>query len=52
MAREYVTDSLGYGVILLSHDWILRLVHLFCRDGEIAPNCVKTLTMPSFGELL
>ena len=40
-ARGYVTNSWGYGVILISRDWIRRLVPLFSGDGEIAPNFGK-----------
>jgi len=32
-ARVYVTNSRGYCAILISRDWILRLVPLFRRDG-------------------
>jgi len=51
MARGYVTNSWGYGVILISRDQILRRILLFWGDGEIAQNWAKNLTVPSFGEL-
>jgi len=42
MARGYVTDSWGYGVILISRDWILRLVPLFSgRWGNCPKLCQK-----------
>jgi len=36
-AREYFLISWGYGVILISDDWIRLLVPLFWGDAEIAP---------------
>jgi len=45
-------EQLGYGVILISCDWIIHFVPQFLGDGEIAPLLAKNLTMPSFGELL
>jgi len=50
-AREYVTNSWERGVILISRDWILRLVSLFSgKWGEIVLHFAKkTLMVPSFG---
>jgi len=44
---RYYELGRGYGVILLSRDWILRLR----GDGEIAPNFAKNLTVPLFSDL-
>ena len=46
----------GYGVILISRDWILRQFFFasspyFRGNGEFAPNFAKHFKMPSFGEL-
>ena len=44
------TNSWGYGVVLVSHDWILHLVPLE-GHGEIAPNFAKNLMVPLFTDL-
>ena len=45
----YYTDELV--VVLISRDWILRLVPNIPGDRDIAPNFAKNLTVLSFGEL-
>ena len=45
------TTSWGYGVVLISRDWILRLILLFSEMGNLPPNFAENLTVPSFGEL-
>ena len=47
----YVTNSYWYVIVLISHNWIFRLVPYFWGDGEIAPYLAKKLTVPSYGEL-
>jgi len=41
MARKCFTNSWGYGVVLISRDWIHRLIPCFYGDGEIAPNLAQ-----------
>ena len=44
---SYFTKSCGYGAILISRDWIRRLVPLyFLGKGEIAPHFAQTWRCP------
>jgi len=43
---EPANERLGYGVILISSDWICRLVPYFHTDAEIAPNFAKISRCP------
>ena len=44
-------EQLGYGVILISHDWILHLIPCFPGNDEITPNFAKNLMVPPFADL-
>jgi len=50
LGRPYILYRRTYVVVLISRDWILRLVPNI-RDRDIAPNFAKNLTVLSFGEL-
>jgi len=43
MAREYVMNSWGYGVILISRDWILCLFPLFFGEMEKLPQILPKI---------
>ena len=43
VAHEFVTNSLGYSVIFILHDWILCLVPYILGVWEIAPNFATNL---------
>jgi len=43
MAREYVMNSWGYGVILISRDWILCLFALFFGEMEKLPQILPKI---------
>ena len=45
-----VFEQLGYGVILISCDWILRLIPLFSGRWEITQNFAENVTVPSFAD--
>jgi len=40
-AHKYVLNSWGYGVILISHDWIFRLIPLFLGNVQKLPQILS-----------
>jgi len=40
-AHKYVLNSWGYGVILISHDWIFRLIPLFLGNMQKLPQILS-----------
>ena len=51
LGRPYILYRRTYVVVLISRDWILRLVPNIRGDWDIARNFAKNLTVLSFGEL-